>query len=73
VLLDTGMGNDPDVDTHYRPARRPLPAVLADAAMGPEDVAVAVNCHLLLERRRLSQPNPARPSIHSGVSGNGDA
>jgi N-acyl homoserine lactone hydrolase len=46
VLLDTGMGTDPDVDAHYRPARRSLTAALADAGARTEDIALVVNCHL---------------------------
>ncbi len=46
VLLDTGMGKDPDVDAHYRPTRRPLAAALADVGVRAEDVALVVNCHL---------------------------
>jgi N-acyl homoserine lactone hydrolase len=29
LLVDTGMGSDPDVDAHYRPRRRSLSAALA--------------------------------------------
>lgn len=46
VLLDTGMGDGPDVDAHYRPARRPLAVALADAGVRAEDVTLVVNCHL---------------------------
>jgi N-acyl homoserine lactone hydrolase len=46
LLVDTGMGSDPDVDAHYRPLRRPLDAALAGAGARLEDIAVVVNCHL---------------------------
>lgn len=46
VLLDTGMGSDPDVDAHYRPARRSLPAALADVGVRAQDIALVANCHL---------------------------
>lgn len=46
VLLDTGMGTDRDVDAHYRPVRRSLPAALSDAGARTEDIALVVNCHL---------------------------
>jgi N-acyl homoserine lactone hydrolase len=46
VLLDTGMGEDADVDAHYRPARRHLTTALADVGVRPEDVQLLVNCHL---------------------------
>jgi glyoxylase-like metal-dependent hydrolase (beta-lactamase superfamily II) len=39
LLFDTGMGSHPEVDAHYRPARRPL-------ELTPSDVDVVVNCHL---------------------------
>ncbi|HLH46439.1 MAG TPA: MBL fold metallo-hydrolase [Acidimicrobiales bacterium] len=46
VLVDTGMGSHPDVDAHYRPARRPLGAALADAGCRLDDIAFVANCHL---------------------------
>jgi N-acyl homoserine lactone hydrolase len=46
VLLDTGMGADPDVDAHYRPRRRDLPAALAGAGATLAEVDLVVNCHL---------------------------
>lgn len=45
VLVDTGMGCDPEVDAHYRPVRHPLDAALAGAGGRREDIAVVVNCH----------------------------
>ncbi len=46
VLMDTGMGSQPEVDAHYRPRRRALSAALADAGARTEDVRLVVNCHL---------------------------
>jgi N-acyl homoserine lactone hydrolase len=46
LLLDTGMGDHPDVDVHYRPRRTALPAALATAGLRLEDVDLVVNCHL---------------------------
>jgi N-acyl homoserine lactone hydrolase len=46
LLLDTGMGTHPDVDAHYRPRRRSLPAALVDASVRLDDVGLVVNCHL---------------------------
>ncbi len=46
VIMDTGMGEDPDVDAHYRPHRRSIAAALADVGFRPEDVTTVVNCHL---------------------------
>jgi N-acyl homoserine lactone hydrolase len=45
LLFDTGMGEHPDVDAHYRPRRVPLAAALHAAHLStPPDVIV--NCHL---------------------------
>lgn len=46
LLVDTGMGSHPDVDSHYRPRRRPLGSALAGAGAHQEDVELVVNCHL---------------------------
>jgi N-acyl homoserine lactone hydrolase len=46
VLLDTGMGQHPDVDVHYRPRRIPLPAALDAARLDTSDVRLIINCHL---------------------------
>lgn len=46
LLLDTGMGAHPDVDSHYRPRRFPLLAALGAVGLGADDVRLVVNCHL---------------------------
>ena len=46
VLLDTGMGQHPDVDAHYRPRRIPLSVALAAAGIDTSDIRLIVNCHL---------------------------
>jgi N-acyl homoserine lactone hydrolase len=46
VLVDTGIGSDPDVDDYYRPRRRSLAAALAAVGSSVDDVTVVVNCHL---------------------------
>jgi N-acyl homoserine lactone hydrolase len=46
VLVDTGMGSDPDVDNHYRPVRRPLAGAVRSVGFDIEDVKYVVNCHL---------------------------
>jgi len=47
ILMDSGMGTDPDVDAHCRPARRPVTrGCSADAGVTTYDVTVVVNCHL---------------------------
>lgn len=46
LLFDTGMGEDPDVDAHYRPHRRDLASALHSAGVAVDDVTRVVNCHL---------------------------
>lgn len=46
LILDTGIGEHPDVDAHYRPSRRPLVSALADADVALGDIRQVVNCHL---------------------------
>jgi N-acyl homoserine lactone hydrolase len=46
VLLDTGMGSDPDVDAHYRPQRQALAPALGRAGATVDEVRFVVNCHL---------------------------
>lgn len=46
VLFDTGIGQHPDVDVHYRPRRIPLAAALSCAGLTPGDVGLIINCHL---------------------------
>lgn len=46
VLLDTGIGQHPDVDDHYRPRRTPLAAALAATGTTVDEVGLVVNCHL---------------------------
>jgi N-acyl homoserine lactone hydrolase len=46
LLLDTGMGSDPEVDAHYRPATVPVHPALQAAGVSAADVSLVVNCHL---------------------------
>jgi N-acyl homoserine lactone hydrolase len=46
LLVDSGMGSDPEVDAHYRPFRYSLEAALAGAGVHADDVEMVVNCHL---------------------------
>jgi N-acyl homoserine lactone hydrolase len=46
LLMDTGMGNHPEVDAHYRPRRRSLDTALTAVGMKVDDVDLVVNCHL---------------------------
>jgi N-acyl homoserine lactone hydrolase len=46
ILVDTGMGDHPDVDRHYRPRRYPLGEALAAAGTTIDDIRYVINCHL---------------------------
>jgi glyoxylase-like metal-dependent hydrolase (beta-lactamase superfamily II) len=47
VLLDTGIGVGlPDVETMYKPVRRPLDDVLRDAGVSVGDIRAVANCHM---------------------------
>ena len=46
MLVDTGMGSDPEVDAHYRPHRRSLGTALAAVGRRLDEVTTVVNCHL---------------------------
>ncbi len=46
LLFDSGMGEDPEADAHYRPYRRDLVSALHDAGVDARDVTRVVNCHL---------------------------
>lgn len=46
LLFDTGMGEDPWVDGHYRPRRRPLAEALMRVDARIDDIDLVTNCHL---------------------------
>jgi N-acyl homoserine lactone hydrolase len=46
LLVDTGMGGNPEVDAWYQPTRIALPAALSAAGAGLDDISQVVNCHL---------------------------
>jgi N-acyl homoserine lactone hydrolase len=46
VLFDSGVGEHPEVDAHYRIRRRPLLAALDGAGATLGEVTHVVNCHL---------------------------
>jgi N-acyl homoserine lactone hydrolase len=46
LLVDTGMGSDSDVDTHYQPRRNSLHAALTRVGRTINDVRWVTNCHL---------------------------
>jgi N-acyl homoserine lactone hydrolase len=46
LLFDTGMGEDPWVDGHYRPRRRPLTDALMRVDALVDDIDLVTNCHL---------------------------
>jgi N-acyl homoserine lactone hydrolase len=61
LLVDTGMGNHPDVEARYRPRRRGLDAALAGAGARVEDVRFVVNCHLHFDHCGSNPALPGRP------------
>ncbi len=63
LLLDTGMGQHTDVDSHYRPRRVPLPVALASAGLSADDVRLVVNCHLHFDHCGGNPSLPGRPVI----------
>jgi N-acyl homoserine lactone hydrolase len=67
VLVDTGMGSAPDVDAYYQPVRRRLVEALAACGVGPEDVAVVVNCHLHFDHCGGNPELPGRPIVTQRV------
>jgi N-acyl homoserine lactone hydrolase len=47
LLFDSGIGGGhEDLDAHYRPARRSLPAALAAVGVALDDIGWVANCHL---------------------------
>ncbi|GIF02997.1 N-acyl homoserine lactonase family protein [Actinoplanes siamensis] len=46
ILVDTGMGQVPGVDAHYRPRRVPLAEALTAAGSRTDQIGYVVNCHL---------------------------
>ena len=61
LLFDTGMGEHPDVDAHYRPHRIPLRVALSAVGLGVEDVTLVVNCHLHFDHCGGNPTLPGRP------------
>lgn len=61
LLMDTGMGAHPEVDAHYRPARRSLTDALADVGVHVEDVRLLINCHLHFDHCGGNPQLPGRP------------
>jgi len=61
LLVDTGMGSHPDVDTHYRPRRRSMHAALADTGVHVDDIRFLVNCHLHFDHCGGNPTLPDRP------------
>jgi N-acyl homoserine lactone hydrolase len=63
LLLDTGMGEHPEVDAHYRPRRAPFSAALQAAGTRVEDIKVVVNCHLHVDHCGNNPALTNRPII----------
>ena len=63
LLLDTGMGQHPEVDAHYRPRRTALPEALRSAGLSLDDVQLVVNCHLHFDHCGGNPSLPGRPVL----------
>lgn len=63
LLLDTGMGEHPDVDAHYRPRRVSLPVALRSAGLAADEVTLVINCHLHFDHCGGNPALPGRPII----------
>ncbi|MEV6601878.1 N-acyl homoserine lactonase family protein [Actinoplanes sp. NPDC051346] len=61
LLVDTGMGSHPFVESHYRPRRIPLVEALAAVGRRPDDVRHIVNCHLHFDHCGGNPELPDRP------------
>lgn len=63
LLLDTGMGQHPDVDAHYRPRRLTLDGAFRSAGFPAGDVKLVVNCHLHFDHCGGNPSMAGRPVI----------
>jgi N-acyl homoserine lactone hydrolase len=61
LLMDTGMGEDPEVEAHYRLRRRELHVALAGVGVRPDEVRFVVNCHLHFDHCGGNPQLPGRP------------
>jgi N-acyl homoserine lactone hydrolase len=61
LLVDTGMGSQPDVDAHYRPSRQSLAAALAALGTTIDDIRWVANCHLHFDHCGGNPALPGRP------------
>ena len=61
LLMDTGMGDDPWVDGHYRPRRVPLEAAVRAAGARLDEIRYVVNCHLHFDHCGGNPQLPGRP------------
>ena len=67
LLLDTGMGTDPDVDAHYRPRRASLEEALAAAGSEVREIGLVVNCHLHFDHCGNNPALAGRPVVVQSV------
>jgi N-acyl homoserine lactone hydrolase len=62
LLFDTGIGGGhDDLDAHYRPRRRALPAALGAVGVAVEDVGWVANCHLHFDHSGGNPDLSSRP------------
>jgi N-acyl homoserine lactone hydrolase len=67
LLVDTGMGEHPEVDEHYAPRRVPLGQALVNAGSGLDQVDVVVNCHLHFDHCGGNPDLAGRPIVVQAV------
>jgi N-acyl homoserine lactone hydrolase len=63
LLLDTGIGADPEVDHHYRPGRHDLREALGRAGTDLDEITIVVNCHLHFDHSGGNPRFPGRPIL----------
>jgi N-acyl homoserine lactone hydrolase len=61
LLVDTGMGSNPEVDEHYHPRRRGLAPALNAVGAHPDEIRFVVNCHLHFDHCGGNPALPGRP------------
>lgn len=61
LLVDSGMGEHPEVDAHYRPTRVPLADAVARAGARLDEIRYVTNCHLHFDHCGGNPQLPGRP------------
>jgi N-acyl homoserine lactone hydrolase len=63
VLMDTGMGAHPEIDSHYRPRRQNLHRALGEVGLHADGIDIVVNCHLHFDHCGGNPELPGRPIL----------